>query len=76
MTDIAYQLVAEFFNCDRASLHENTVASDVSGWDSLRHTELLLFLEEKLNIEFDLHETMNMPNLGALSDIVNRKTGS
>ena len=44
----------------------NLTAADVNGWDSLRHSELILCLEDALGVEFDAMQAFEAPNLGAV----------
>lgn len=41
-------------------------AKDVHGWDSIRHVQLILALEEEFNIQFPLGELQAMKNVGDL----------
>lgn len=43
-------VVAETFGCKPESITETTVAEDVDGWDSLRHTILMVRLQRALGI--------------------------
>ncbi|MFD1951724.1 phosphopantetheine-binding protein [Sphingomonas arantia] len=41
-------------------------AADVNGWDSLRHTELILDIEDALGVAFDPAAAFDAPDLGTL----------
>ena len=65
--------LALFFKTEVNEFHENTVASDIPGWDSLAHVELLLTLESRFNISFELSELMMMNTVGDLCSIIESK---
>lgn len=65
--------LALFFKTDITEFQENTVASDIPGWDSLAHADLLLTLESRLNISFELSDLMMMDTVGALCSIIESK---
>lgn len=63
-------LLAAHFNATPDKFEDNTIASDIPGWDSLSHAELLLEIEDKFNIEFDLSDMMLMNNVGDLINLI------
>ena len=52
----------------------NTTAEDIQGWDSFSDIELILDIEKRFNIHFDLKELRNMDNIGKLSEYILDKT--
>ena len=46
------------------ALADDTVASDMDGWDSLAHMKLLVALEDEYNISFLLSELTAPGNVG------------
>jgi acyl carrier protein len=52
----------------------NTTAEDIQGWDSFSNIELILDIEKRFNIHFDLKELRNMDNIGKLSEYILDKT--
>jgi len=62
--------IAEFFSVDRSTLSDATTAANVDGWDSIRHTELILDLEDLFDIELPLVDVQAAENLGELSQVV------
>ena len=67
------QFIESFFNLSAGKISKDTVALDITGWDSLKHTDLLLAIEEKFNLQFELHEMISMDNVGDICTIVNTK---
>ncbi len=57
-------------------LAEETVASQVPGWDSLSHVRILGAVEAEFGIRFRSLEVMRLKNVGELQALVRRKLGS
>ncbi len=58
------------------SISRQTTAADVAGWDSLMHVRLMLAVEKAFGVRFSSSEVASLPNVGALIDLLDRKTGS
>ena len=50
-----------------------TTASQVPGWDSLNHVNVILAVEKHYNIRFKNIEVLRLRNVGELQDLVNSK---
>jgi short-subunit dehydrogenase/acyl dehydratase/acyl carrier protein len=70
--DIA-TLVQTFFGLDSHSDLAETGLDQLPGWDSLRHIELMLFLEKSLNISIGSHEIDLTKRYQDLELLVTRK---
>ena len=66
--------ISRYFNTDINKLNPDTKASDIDGWDSLEHANLLLHLENIFQIEFDLEDIIDLEDLGSLSETIEKKT--
>jgi len=71
--NIVKTLISDYFKVEIEKVMDVTTASDIEGWDSLSHTELLLELEGKLDISFELSDLMEMDNVGSLIKIIECK---
>lgn len=47
--------------------------SDVEGWNSLGHLQLIVRLEQELNLSFELDELIEMQSVGDIVRIVEQK---
>lgn len=47
--------------------------SDVEGWNSLGHLQLIVRLEQELNLSFELVELIEMQSVGDIVRIVEQK---
>jgi acyl carrier protein len=55
------------------SVTADTVASDVEGWDSVAHVELIIEVEEHFGIRLTTGEIADLPNVGSLVAAVERR---
>lgn len=61
--------IEETFMVDATEVTRDTVAIDISGWDSLSHTILLSNIEDQLDQTLDLEE-LDFNNVGDLVDFI------
>ncbi len=57
----------------KVQINTETQPSDVDGWNSLGHLQLIVRLEEELNLEFELDELFEMQSVGDIVRIVEQK---
>lgn len=58
------------------SLAPTTVASDVKGWDSISHIDIIVRIEREFGIKFTLREIQSFANVGDLLHLVVKKTNA
>lgn len=69
-------IVADVLAIDNPSLQPSTTASDVEGWDSLTHVQIIVAVEKAFNIRFRTGEMASIANVGELvSRIAKRVNG-
>ena len=68
--------------CDSLELDINdveiddaTLASDVPGWDSLNHINVITAIEQDFKVKFKGIEVLKCKNIGDLQNLVNSKIG-
>jgi acyl carrier protein len=59
-------VVREVLEDDGIELRPNTVASEVPGWDSLTHVEIIVGIERHFKIRFTAKEIQSFKNVGAM----------
>ena len=47
--------------------------SDIDGWDSLEHIDLIIAVERRFGIKFTMGEVNGMKNVGEMADIILRR---
>lgn len=57
----------------RLNLTRESNASNVAGWDSLAHINLISAIEQQFEISFTLGELQELKNVGEMIDLMERK---
>lgn len=57
-------------------LKDETIASQVPGWDSLNHINIILAIEKSLGIKFKGLEILKAKNIGDLQKLIDSKIPS
>jgi len=70
-------ITAELKAAILAAIHlddwDNTLASQVPGWDSLSHVTVIAAVEERFGVRFGIRDVLAMKNLGDLQRLINSK---
>ncbi len=66
-------VLQEVFDDDELEATPNLTASDVEGWDSLKHIRLVLSVEKAFHISFSASEIGNLKNIGELASLIETK---
>lgn len=74
ITTALQAIIRETFAAPNAVVSDDTVASDVPGWDSLSHTVLLFEIEERFGVE--LPADVEFDNLGQLITAIGSTTAA
>jgi len=73
ISDKLKSLILSELNLNEFDLKDETVASEVPGWDSLKHLNIILSIEKGYNIKFKGMEIMKIQNIGSLQKLVDSK---
>ena len=65
-------IIRETFGDDTLTIERDTTASQVPGWDSVAHVELMIEVEERFGIRFTTGEAAGMNNVGHMADFIER----
>ena len=60
----------DVFDDRKIKISDNTTSSDIMGWDSLVHINLIAAIEDEFDIKFALEDAYNLKNVGELVDII------
>ena len=63
----------EILDDDSIELHDETVAGDVNGWDSLEHINLMIGVEEEFHFKIPMSKAVHMKNVGEMVDMILEK---
>ncbi|WP_406649874.1 hypothetical protein [Marinoscillum sp.] len=58
---------------DIALISENSTSENVANWDSLRHMNLIVALEEEFSIEFEEEEFIDLMSFSKIKERINSK---
>lgn len=67
------ELMAVVFDIEINEITDNSSPLTISNWDSLRHMNLIVALEEEYNIEFDDTEAMDLKNYRKMIEMIEKK---
>lgn len=70
------EIFTDALDNDDIKLSNDTKASDVEGWDSLTHIQLVVAIEKKFKIRFTSKEIQSWKNVGELIDCITSKQPS
>lgn len=56
------EVMANVFDVDIATLNEDSSQDSVEGWDSMKHLDFIVSLEEEFDITIPIEEVGNMVN--------------
>lgn len=68
------EIFAGIFDDENIHLTPETTASDVEGWDSFNHINLIVAIESRFGIKFKTAELDSLHNVGELVDAIGRRT--
>ena len=54
------QVMADVFDIDANTISDSTSVDSVKEWDSLKHLNLVLALEQQFNVTFSVEQTVEM----------------
>ena len=64
------EIFQEVFDDEEKEVNETTTSKDVDNWDSLEHINLIVSVEKKFGIKFNMGEVTTMRNVGEMADII------
>ena len=64
--EILTEIFRTLFNNPELNLDDELVATDVPGWDSFNHINLVINVEEEFEVKFTNDEVAKMQNVGDL----------
>lgn len=69
-----YEMLDEVFQdvFDDEDIHvgPETTADDIEDWDSLEHINLVVAVENKFGVKFNMGEVVEMKNVGEMVDVI------
>ena len=60
----------DVFDDEDIKVNDATTADDIEDWDSLEHINLIVAVEKKFGIKFNMGEVNKFKNVGEMVDII------
>ena len=67
-------IFADILDLPDLQLNPESNASNVEGWDSLAHINLVVAIEKRYRIKFALGELQDLKNVGEMAALIQKKT--
>ena len=67
------QIILKTLKLPEWDIQENTMATQVPGWDSLNHVNVILAVEKQFHVRFKPIEVLKLKNVGDLQRLLNAK---
>ena len=67
------EVFQEVFDDDSIHVSDTTTAEDIDGWDSLIHIDLMMAVEDRFEVTFNVGEIGSMKNVGQMVDMIEEK---
>ncbi len=64
------KIFRDVFDDDTLIIVDETNSSDIEDWDSLEHINLVVAMEKKFNMKFNLKEVGKLKNVGEMVDLI------
>lgn len=64
------EVFQDVFDDEEIHVTAETTADDIEDWDSLEHINLVVAVENKFGIKFNMNEVTTMKNVGEMVDII------
>lgn len=63
------------FDDEDIEINDETNAEDIEDWDSLEHVNLVVAMEKKFSLKFDMKQVGTLKNVGEMVDLIVEKLG-
>ena len=67
------EVFRQVFDNDQLTLRDDMTATDIEGWDSVAHINLMFGIEQAFGIRFKGNELADMTNIGELKQFLSGK---
>lgn len=67
------EVFQDIFDDETITVCDATTADDIEDWDSLEHINLVVAVEKKFGIKFNMGEVNEFKNVGEMVDIIEKR---
>ena len=76
ISDRLKNIILTELNLTNFNIEDSTIASQVPGWDSFNHINIILAIEKDYNLRFKGLEILKVKNIGELQKLIDSKIQS
>jgi len=76
ISDKLKQVIVKELGLEDWDLQDETVATEVPGWDSLSHVRVITAVEDAFAVRFRSLEVIKLKNVGELQRLVDKKVAA
>ena len=66
-------IAADVFGVDEGTIHPESSAETVEGWDSIQHLNFVLALEERFGVQLSPKEMEAVRTIGGAAEVIERR---
>ena len=70
MKEKVYQIISQIMETSVESISENSSGDDIDKWDSLKHMDLMMTLEEEFEIQFTDEELVESTDVKSILEAI------
>lgn len=71
--DEVQKIFQTVFDDEELTISNSTNAEDIEDWDSLEHINLVVAMEKRFRLKFDIKEVGRLKDVGEMIDLIERK---
>lgn len=64
------KIFVDVLDDDTIELNDNTTASDIDGWDSFEHINIIAAIENEFSFKVPVSKIITMKNVGEMVDLI------
>lgn len=64
------EVFQDVFDDEEIHVNAETTANDIEDWDILEHINLVVAIEAKFGIKFNMNEVVSFKNVGEMVDVI------
>lgn len=64
------EIFRDNFDDDELVIVDETNSSDIEDWDSIEHINLVIAMEKRFNLKFNIKEVGKLANVGEMVDLI------
>jgi acyl carrier protein len=73
MNETLYATVAGVLGLSPADVNDETSAENTPEWDSLKHVNIVMAVEQAFGLKFDMNEIMEINSVGRIAEALQKK---